>query len=200
MSGVKGRLGSAEKSKQNIIIKGFNGNTSNVSEVGLNEDGKIEYFVNDMPSDMVLLSAHDYAMDGAAILFDNSGVVLHLTKKEKKKLENYVKQFNVTKQLVVKNRTYEVKNDNVEQAMSNSATKYFNSKINVSNNDERIMAMLLTGLSFADLYSMVKSGSALGLPRDMTIQSLNNFEHKYGKTPDIIQMALPKDIWHLRKS
>jgi hypothetical protein len=191
MSGVKGRLGSAEKSKQNIIIKGFNGNTSNVSEVGLNEDGKIEYFVNDMPSDMVLLSAHDYAMDGAAILFDNSGVVLHLTKKEKKKLENYVKQFNVTKQLVVKNRTYEVKNDNVEQAMSNSATKYFNSKINVSNNDERIMAMLLTGLSFADLYSMVKSGSALGLPRDMTIQSLNNFEHKYGKTPDIIQMALP---------
>jgi hypothetical protein len=36
----------------------------------------MEYYVSNMPSDMVLLSAHDYASDGAAILMKDSGVVL----------------------------------------------------------------------------------------------------------------------------
>ena len=60
----------------------------------------------------------------------------------------------------------------------------------VSNPDEMILASLLTGLSFRDLYNMAQQGIE-GLPRDVTIKTLNNFEHRYGRTPDIIQMALP---------
>jgi len=52
--------------------------------------------------------------------------------------------------------------------------------------------MLLTGLSYNDLYSMVKAGKVQGIPRNITINALNNFNHKYGKTPDILQMALPQ--------
>ena len=64
-----------------MYIKGFNGNMSMVDSVGRNDDGKKEYFVSDMPSDMVLLSAHDYCKDGAAVLM-NSGVVLQLSVEE----------------------------------------------------------------------------------------------------------------------
>lgn len=202
MSGIKERtkFGNKQEFSENIIVKGFNGNTSQVNKVGLNEDGKIEYYIQDMPSDMVLLCAHDYAKEGAAILFENSGVVLRLSLKEKNQLMMYIDKFIATKRLIVNNRTYEIDNSNNnintvlnkdEQAMSNTATKFFNSKVYVCNNEERILAMLLTGLSFNDLYSMVKSSSVKGLPRDMTINTLNNFQHKYGKTPDIIQMAIP---------
>jgi hypothetical protein len=75
--------------------------------------------------------------------------------------------------------------------MNNTATRYFNSKVNVSNNEERIMATLLTGLSFRDIYHMIKYNCAKGLPRDITIQSLNSFQHKYGSTPDVLQLAVP---------
>ena len=200
MSGVKERIVQSEKVEGEVLIKGFNGQSSFAESVGFNDDGKIEYYVKDMPSNLVLLCAHDYAKDGAAILYENSGVVLKLTPKENKRLQKYLKQFIETKKLIVKNRTYEVANlseeiikseFNIEVAMSNSANKYFNSKINVTNNDERIMAMLLTGLSFSDIYSMVKNSNVIGLPRDITIKALNNFENRYGKTPDILQMAIP---------
>ena len=34
---------------------------------GVNDDGKVEYYVQSMPSDLVLLCAHEYASDGAAV-------------------------------------------------------------------------------------------------------------------------------------
>ena len=198
MSGVSGRLVN-EKDTANIIqVKGFNGNISLVDSVGQNDDGKLEYYVRSMPSDMVLLCAHDYAKDGAAVLMEDSGVVIRLTPQEKEKLQQFIGQFHQVKQLTVNNRTYEVVQDNdavesmivSEEAMSNTATRYFNSKVHVSNTTECVLAMLLTGLSFKDLYAMVQAGIQ-GIPREITIQTLNAFEHKYGRTPDVLQMATP---------
>ena len=51
--------------------------------------------------------------------------------------------------------------------------------------------MLLSGLSFKDLYRLSHQG-VQGLPRDVTVKTLNNFAHRYGTTPDILQMALPQ--------
>jgi hypothetical protein len=169
-----------------------------VTTVGQNEDGKTEYYVKSMPSDMVLLSAQEYAKDGAAILLPESGMVVKMNDTERSHLIEYLKKFQVLKNLVVRNRTYHVlENDESalvsadEQAFSNSATKYFNSKINVSNKGERILSMLLCGLSFNDIYNLVTKDMANGLPRDIDQKSLNNFEHNYGKTPDVVQLATP---------
>ena len=38
---------------------------------------------------------------------------------------------------------------------------------------------------------MTKNESVLGMPRDITPQSLHSFETKYGRTPDILQLAFP---------
>jgi hypothetical protein len=38
---------------------------------------------------------------------------------------------------------------------------------------------------------MTTNASVLGMPRDITPQSLHSFENKYGRTPDILQLAFP---------
>jgi hypothetical protein len=166
MSGVEGRITRSLGSVKDVAIRGFNGSISYVNDMGQNEDGRMEYFVKDMPSDMVLLSAQDYAKEGAAVLFGTYGVVLRLYE-EKKEFEAYVKELSernrVLKNLVVRERTYEVAHysdsfQSIEEAYDSTATRYFNSKVNVSNADERILAMLLTGLTFNDLYSMACRG------------------------------------------
>jgi hypothetical protein len=78
-----------------------------------------------------------------------------------------------------------------ESNLSATATRYFNSKINVSDDAERILATLLTGISFKDLISMVQHASIDGLPRDITLSSLKEFETAYGRAPDVIQLATP---------
>jgi hypothetical protein len=133
------------------------------------------------------------------VLFGTYGVVLRLSDEEKKEFEAYVKELSkrnrVLKNLVVHERTYKVAHysdsfQSIEEAYDSTATRYFYLKVNVSNADERILAMLLTGLTFNDLYSMAKTRNVEGLPRDMTIQSLNKFATRYGNTPDIFQMAI----------
>jgi hypothetical protein len=192
MSGIPERLIDTTKPLSTIAVRGFNGTVSTVDTVGVNDDGKREYFIQSMPADLCLLSANEYAKDGAAILMEDDGVVLRLSNEEKERFREYISQFQKIKELVVRNRTYEVAHSsNDEVAMNNTATRYFNSKVNVSNSEERIMATLLTGLSFRDIYYLVKHNCAKGLPRDITVQSLNSFQHKYGSTPDVLQLAVP---------
>ena len=213
MPGVEGRIRRSFGSVKDVAIRGFNGSISYVNDMGQNEDGRMEYFVKDMPSDMVLLSAQDYKKKGAAVLFGTYGVVLRLSDEEKKEFEAYVKELSernrVLKNLVVHERTYEVAHysdsfQSIEEAYDSTATRYFNSKVNVSNADERILAMLLTGLTFNDLYSMAKTGNVEGLPRDMTIQSLKNLQ-RHIETHQIffrwrfqILLGIQKDILRLR--
>jgi hypothetical protein len=195
MSGTAHRLDQQHK-HDNVIIQGFNGATSTVDAVGMNSDGKMEYYVKSMPTNLTLLSAHEYVKDGAAVLFPEDGVVLRLTEPERESLQQYIKQFDVVKQLSVKNRTYEVANQattkvQVEHAMNNTATRYFNSKVHVSNKEERTLSMLLMGFTHKDLYSMATSNCVTGLPRDLTKRALNQFSHRHGTSPDILQLARP---------
>ena len=134
MSGTTKRIVNTVSNNNHIKIQGFNGTTSNVDAVGTNEDGKLEYYVSSMPTHLTLLSAHDYVKDGAAVLFPDDGVVLRLTDTGREELQKFIQAFKVSKQLTVHNRTYEeVANHattgaQIEQAMNNTATRYFNSK------------------------------------------------------------------------
>ncbi len=73
-------------------------------------------------------------------------------------------------------------------AYNSTATKYyFNSKVNVFNSPERILpTLLITGLTFRDLLFITKNNSVAGLPRDLTPSALYSFEHRYGRTLDVL--------------
>ena len=61
MSGTTNRIViKFSNNNKNIMIQGFNGTTSKVDAVGINIDGKLEYFVGGMPSsNQTLLSSND---------------------------------------------------------------------------------------------------------------------------------------------
>lgn len=195
MSGVPGRLHTTSTTQASV--QGFNGALERVDAVGTNADSRMEYFLSSMPRNLVLLSGHEYAKEGAAVLFPEDGRVVRLTAEEQAALREFLRPFPTVKELIVKNRTYEVRaaaadsNMCAEEAHSSTATRFFNSKINVSNQQERVLAHLLTGMSFKDTYSALRSGSIAGLPRDLTLQALNNYEHNFGTNPPILQLARP---------
>ncbi len=80
------------------------------------------------------------------------------------------------------NNTYEVAPDPISSqvAYNSTATKYFNSKVNVSTAQECILSTLLTGLTFRDLLFLTNNEAVSGLPRDLTATALHSFENKYG--------------------
>ena len=181
MSGNPSRLlPSTVNSTNNIRVKGFNNTVSPATSIGRNEDNKSELYVPSMPSNLVLLSAHDYAKDGCALLFEDFGILVQLTESEKQSfIQSLINRYPITKFLKVVNNTYEVVNltdspllstDPVtESAHSSTASRYFNSKIHVTNPEERVLATLLTGLSFSDIYSHLKNNSLIGFPRDVIL-------------------------------
>ena len=182
MSGVAHRLTNETMPTDNIYVKGFNESTSQVTKVGLNSDSKSELYIPTMPSNLVLLCAADYSQSGATILFPTDGFVLSLTAAEQEYLRTYATSKPHIKQLTVQNNTYEVVDPvpvtmpvpaSEPEAYNSTATKYFNSKVNVSSTQERILATLLTGLTFRDLLSISKHNSVQGLPRDITPDTLH---------------------------
>lgn len=218
MSGIPNRIHQdlVQMDQTQVQIAGFNGSRSLSHGVGLNADFKKEYYVPSMPKDLVLLSGHQYASDGAAILHKYGGKILQLTDSQLQNLLEFIKQYQTRKTLKVVNRTYEIDKDHdhkqeiyptaddevnldllqdfetpsnqlPESAYSNTATKFFNSKVNVSNSTDRILTLLLSGFSFDDWKSHVKNKSLDGIPPDVTTKALDSFERKYGKTPDIIR-------------
>jgi hypothetical protein len=198
VSGIPGRLSNDHPITYDppISITGFNNSTSSVTAQGINSDSKIEYYVKSMPSNLALLCAADYAQDGAIILLKDKGYILDLSDLDLNNLIKYILNFKISKNLIVRGNTYEVdfSNDYVNLpsvAYSSTANKYFNSKINVSSNDERILAMLLCGLPYKTLEFAVKNGSITSLPRDITRDSLLSFSRKYGNNPEILQLSLP---------
>jgi len=215
MSGDVTRIVTELPLDTDVRIIGFNGTKSSPAGVGLNSDGKKEFFVPSMPENLALLSAHSYAVDGAVVLLGDGGAVLQLSASELECFKHSLGKYRKTKELCVNNRTYEVcptddqatSTDNTRdcstgkesadlEAMSNTAVRFFNHKVNVSNKTERILTLLMTGLSFRDLYSHVQNGSMEGMPPDLTISALNHFEHQYGRTPEIIQLAIARNPGH----
>ena len=210
MSGNPNRLTTIIPNDNRVKIVGFNNTTSEPSSCGYNADNKEEYYVSDMPSDLTLLCANAYCQDGCAILFANDGLVLRMSESELSSLKEFLKEYPVVKYLKVQNRTYEVNNaknpantvsnqqiqfnENQEEALQGTATRFFNTKVNVSNQTERILTLLMTGLSFRDWQMHVKHGSLGGIPPDLTSHGLNRFEYRYGRTPDIVRLAHPISV------
>ena len=132
-----------------------------------------------------------------------------MTVGELDELKTFLRSYPVQKVLRVNNRTYEVDptyptaplavehahvSETLEEALQGTASRFFNTKVNVSNQEERILTLLMTGLSFRDWQTHLKHGSLRGIPRDLTAHGLNQFEYRYGRTPDIVQLANPKSV------
>ena len=195
MSGARGRIKNINP-ETNVLISGFNDSRSKVTSVGVNADGKSEYYVSSMPKDLALLCANDYVANGVAVLFYEDGLVLDMSESELRELRDYLSVFNVSKRLRVNNSTYEV--DNRPVHVAHSAGNYFNTNVNVSNMEERVLCHLLMGLSLRDLQSSIKNNSVTGFHPAMTYDKLSNFEHKWGRTPDVIQMAYPNRMGNVK--
>ena len=201
MSGVKGRLTNS-KNVSNKKIIGFNNSTSKIDLVGINDDGVKEYYVSAMPNDLVLLSAYQYSIGGAVILLEDGGAVLRMSKHEIDDFKELIKKYKVFKRLTVSNNTYEVINTVQEidhsgesdMGFSATASRYFNTKVNVSSVEERILTMFIMGFSYGDLYKLTSSNSLGGLHPAITKTSLHKFMTKYGATPALITMSHPKKI------
>jgi hypothetical protein len=210
MSGMTERLQEIFPANDyDIMITGFNGNKCYVELVGLNEDSKTELYCSAMPPGLVLLSGNQYASEGAAILYKNEGVVIEMDDQQVNELKQFVEQYKVVKRLSVKNGIYEVENNTItnnnlrgggevesymtEEAYSGKANRFFNTKVHVSNGQDRVLSMLMMGLTIEDLKALVKHKSLAGMPPDLTERVINSFEHKHGRTPDIITLAIPID-------
>ena len=89
------------------------------------------------------------------------------------------------------NNTYEVTPHQLSSPITYNSTakKYFKSKVNVSTAQECILSTLLTELTFRDL--LFPTNAVLGLPHNLTATALHSFENKYGRTPDVLQLAFP---------
>jgi hypothetical protein len=83
---------------------------------------------------------------------------------------------NIKTLLTKNNNTYDIAPDPISSpvAYNSTATKYFNSKDNVSTAQEHILSTLLTGLTFRDLLFLAVSGFTC----DLTATALHSFEHQ----------------------
>jgi len=207
MSGVPDRI-SVTQLSPDIAIRGFNSAISTVQAIGRNDHGIDEFFVSDMPDNLVLLCAHQYvSKHGAAILFKDEGIIIDLNKDTMMEFKDYINQYPVAHKLHIRNKTYELADEQSshqyqllydtssdqqhEQGFSAAPVQYFNSKINVSSVEERILALLISGLTIENLIKYVKHGSVSGLHPDITLSSLHKFSRKYGYSPDAVQLAIP---------
>lgn len=195
MSGAPGRIRPVAVN-HNIVINGFNASQSSVTDVGVNGDDKTEYYVDSMPRDLALLCANDYVEKGAAILMHEDGVVVELSSEQMCRLRVFIKECNVVKRLRVKNRTYEVVPTDSDVAYA--STNYFNTKVNVNTNEERVLSYLLTGLTLRDIQDAISNGSITGFHPEMKRKQLSNFEGKWGRTPDVLQMAYPNKLGNVK--
>lgn len=189
ISGNPGRIKAVDVG-HNILISGFNNSTSEVTAVGINNDSKTEYYVTGMPDNLALLCANDYVEGGAAILFHNDGVVIELSPSEMVELREFIEEYTVVKRLVVNNRTYEVARD-VENDIAYASSSFFNTKVNTNSSDELVTSTLMMGIPLPALQNAIRNGTITGFHPKLTTQRLSNFEAKWGRSPDVVQMAYP---------
>lgn len=198
MSGNKERTSNKKDPEGKIKVTGFNDGASHVEAVGMNKDGKRELFVPDMSPQKVLLSAAQYTTDGCALLFKDKGYVIALDETKLNNLKDWAKMNKVQQELKVINNVYYVDRDkssgevlNEQEEANQVATKYFNTKVNVANGDERILTLMLSGFNYQDLLKVTENKLITGLPPDLTKHQLYRFANRYGTTPDIVRLALP---------
>ena len=88
MSGISGRIKNIRMSDKRV--EGFNGMMSRANLEGENEDKKMELYIEDMPTDLVLLSAKAYADDGAVVLLPDYGLHLYMDENERLEFESFI--------------------------------------------------------------------------------------------------------------
>lgn len=201
MSGVLTRLIDPRPLARPVVISGFNGDQESASLRGINPDGRQELYVPSMPSDLALLSAHEYSKDGAIILFPDRGVVLSLNNEERLRFSTYIDQFKKTLCLKVNHGTYEVARDtccddclppfNDLFEYGYNASTFFNAKVSYNTVEEYILGLMLSGFPFRQLQHFADHpGAITGIDYGrLTRRTLSDFEHRHGRTPDIVQLA-----------
>ena len=204
-----------------VSIKGFNSSSEHASIIFENKDGFRELYVSSMPKDLLLVSAQHYIKHFGGSFLHADGGILFRYKYEggKEELEDWFNNnVDVVGKITEVNSTYEIEmtepSDHKMQTdtetmmtaysatsldseiewrleLAYSATKFFNSIPQVSNEQERVIGMLMSGLSMNDLRSMVKNKSVTGLDKRITEQSLNSVSKDFGTTISHKQLALP---------
>jgi hypothetical protein len=208
MSGDARRL--KAKEAVDIAIRGFNDSKSFANWKGLNSDGIMELYIPNMPEDLVLLCLHDYAKKGCVYLTEFGGKVLHLNPTQQDALERYLASFPSVLNLEVQNGVYVVDRtvkDNYEPhraaaaaeeafwvGVSNRAGLYFNGRVNYNTVSDRILGLMMSGLSFGAIRSALKHKSIGGVHPDITLESLVRYEKEHGRSPDVVQIALAHQI------
>ena len=201
------------KEAVDIAIRGFNDSKAAAESRGLNSDGVMELYIPTMPEDLVLLCLHDYAKKGCVYLTEFGGRVLHLTPSQQEALERFLSSFPSVLTLDVQNGVYVVDrsadedNDNyaphrravlAEEAywagVANRAGLYFNGRVTYNSVSERILGLMMSGLSFGAIRACLKHQSIGGVHPDITLEALARYERDHGRSPDVVQMALAHQI------
>ena len=204
MSGDSRRL--KAKEAVDLAIRGFNDSKSAAESKGVNSDGMPELYIPSMPEDLVLLCLHDYAKKGCVYLSGEGGKVLLLTPSQRESMERYLASFPTVLDLEVENGVYVVRRqpaDNFDphrqavlaeeaywNGVSYRAGLYFNGKVNYNTVSERILGLMMSGLSFGAIRSALKHQSIGGVHPDITLEALIRYEREHGRSPDVVQMAL----------
>ena len=202
-----------------VRIHGYNGSSEEATVSGVNADGFRTALLNpgQMPSDLDIRCANDYASLGAIILTATGGAVLELNTEERDRLLNYVRGFNNIMTLTVQNKIYLADSTTIvsnsvptESLFVNSnfidynfdpptdypvntpsyhASVYKNGRVYYTNIDLQILGLILSGISYSSLRKGIAHGSIAGLHPSLTTRSLRNFESNYGRSPDVVQMG-----------
>lgn len=203
MSGDKRRTKFIEKI--DMSIRGFDGNTAPAESYGLNEDGFREIYVPSIPEDIVLLCLYDYASHGCVYLTQEGGRVIELTPQQRVALEELLDTYPTAHTLHVEHGVYVMddKHDEVQarhaaielesafwSGVAMRAGIYFNGRVNFNSVSDRILGLLMSGLSFGAIRHAVLNQSIGGVHPSITKQALARFERDHGRSPDIVQKAL----------
>ena len=191
-----------------IRINGFNNSKSFVTLSGMNHYNQAEHYIEDMPENLCLLCAHSFAKEGAAILLESGGYVIRIRPDQMESFMDYIQQFPQVLKLRVSNHTYEVDhesfsaNTNISDTAKHpsvpefddiffealaAATTYFNTKLNTSSVEERILAYLISGITLENLKNYVKYNTATGIHPSVQLAQLNKSENEFGRSPEDVQ-------------
>ena len=198
------------KEAVDIAIRGFNDSKSVAESRGLNSDGISELYIPSMPEDLVLLCLHDYAKKGCVYMTEFGGKVYNLNPSQRESLERFLASFPSVLNLEVQNGVYVVDRsteDNYEphrHAVMNEdafwagvayrAGLYFNGRVTYNTVSDRILGLMMSGLSFGAIRAALKYKSIGGVHPDITPESLVRYEREHGRSTDVVQMALAHQI------
>jgi hypothetical protein len=194
-----------------VAIRGFNGSRSGATAVGINSDGVRELHVPSMPEDLVLLCMQDYAKKGMVFLHRDGGYVVEMTEWQKEAIMKYLESFPILLKLAVKNKVYEVVDESPDPTTSSQAMAaitedafwagvayragtFFNGRVDFNTVQERILGLLMSGLSFRAIQLAVEHQSLGGVHPSVTKEALAQFERDHGRTPDVVRQALIHQI------